>query len=255
MGINADIKKTINKLKESDIYGCITGSCLLNEDFEHWDSKPDVDVFVYSRGALMNAIDILRYKYGFIPGTNKPNSNKGELWKIDRIIRYDERKNNYKYGLCTIKLVDPKTDIVVNITHKPSCESVQDVVNRFDMSIIMRGYDIKKKLDYDQRRIQSKDVRVAYPNPFRNQDYDRNEVPYWVRQFDRVIKYWDRGFDTRPMARFYVDLIDGVIDNGVTFVESEKDRELYQQFVDSYTPIRDKIQMWLDDKEGKPCLL
>ena len=70
----------------------------------------------------------------------------------------------------------------------------------------------------------------------------------WVRQFDRVIKYWNRGIDTRPMARFYIDLITQTIDKGSLFT-SETALANYNEFVETYEPLREKMIMWLEDKE------
>ena len=128
------------------------------------------------------------------------------------------------------------------------------------MSIIMIGYDIKHRFGqdfrtgasagvYDDRdHLWSDDPRVAVPNPLRDQDVDMYGTEMWVRQFDRVIKYWNRGFDTRKMAEFYIELIDGVIATGKLF-QSEKADAAYNGFVTTYEPLRDKMKAWLDDKK------
>ena len=82
----------------------------------------------------------------------------------------------------------------------------------------------------------------------RKQDVDMYGTGMWVRQFDRVIKYWNRHIDTRPMARFYIKLINGVIDKGKLF-NTDKSDAAYQEFITTYEPLRDKMVQWLKDKE------
>lgn len=249
MGLTQDIKDTIKLLKSTDINGCITGSSMLDEDFDTWESYPDVDVFVFAENQLLSAADLLVYKYGFKPLT------EGEEWKLNRIRNKGMQKNA---SLQTLKLKNG--DVVINLTWKYGKTTMADVLASFDMSIIMIGYDIKHKFGMDLRckhdafifddngNKWSDSDNVAMPNPLRDQDVDMYGVEMWVRQFDRVIKYWNRGYDTRPMAAFYIDLINGVIDKGQLF-PSVKSEAAYKLFVETYEPLRDKMIEWLEDKE------
>ena len=237
------IHDTIELLKNTDIYGCITGSSLLESNFDDWDTPPDVDVFVFSQQALIHAVTLLMEKYGFEPGSETDKSSKGEAWKIDRSITHGMQKN---FPLSTIKL--RKDGVIVNITFRKYQTSVLDILSNFDMSIVMRGYDIRKHLDVDLRKIIDAPNTTAIPNPFRDQDTDMYTVMQWVRQFDRVIKYWQRGFDTRPMARFYLNAIDAVIETGAIF-DTDKAVSMYDEFVEQFKEIREKISTWLKDKE------
>lgn len=251
MSITKDIKDTINLLKELDIYGCITGSSMLvNEaDFDTWDQAPDIDVFVYYNNELLNTARMLIDSYGFEPATD------GEAWKIDRMRKAIRQKDSF---LQTLKL--KKDDVIVNLTFKYGKTNMLAVLSSFDMSIIMLGYDIESKTMMDLRigtptlipedpnNKWSCNRKVAVPNPLRKQDVDMYGTEMWVRQFDRVIKYWNRGFDTRPMAQFYINLINGVIDKGRLF-NSEKSMAAFDEFVSTYEPLRDKMVEWLKDKE------
>ena len=250
MGMTALIKDTIEMLKDTDIDGCITGSSMLDMDFDNWADTPDIDVFVYQQNQQLYAIDLLMLRYKFKP------LNKGEEWKIERIKSRGMQKNAY---LSTVKLV--KDGVIVNISYKNGKTNMFAVLSSFDMSIIMKGYDIKRKVSLDLRcgwenmveedpnHIWSTDTMVAVPNPLRDQDVDMYGVEMWVRQFDRCIKYWNRGFDTRPMARFYIDSINRIIDNGALFT-TDKSLAAYKLFVDTYIPQRDKMQAWLASKEN-----
>ena len=238
--ITEQIHEVQDMLKNSGIYGCITGSSLLEANFDEWDQVPDIDVFTYTQGAFVEAITMLRWRYGFEP------ISKGEEWKIKRTVEHGMQKN---FPLTTIKMHDPKRpDIYVNITYKKYQNTAVDVLSNFDMSIIMKGYDIHTKKDVDLRELAGSPTNVAVPNPLRKQDFDLYEVQQWVRQFDRVIKYWNRGYDTRPMARFYLEAIDSVLSTGSLF-ETEKAVSAYNMFADQFKEIRKKIASWLEDKE------
>ena len=250
MGLNKDIAETIDILKQSDIIGCITGSCMIPEaDFESWPTVPDVDVFVYQRNGLLYACDYLMMKHGFQP------LNEGEGWKIDRVRRGKFQQNK---PLTTVKL--RHGEAIVNITWKKGRQSLCDVLQSFDMSIIMRGYDIERgylldlrcgwpgMVDGDTEHRWSDSPWKAVPNPMRNQDFDMYTVAQWVRQFDRVIKYAGRGFDTTEMARFYIEGITAVIEKGSLF-STERSTELYESFVKTYQPIKERMVEWLKQYE------
>lgn len=249
MAIKEQMNETIKLLKELDINGCITGSSMINGDYDNWESQPDIDLFVYARPQLQYAANMLIQVYGF-----KPLSD-GERWKIDRLNNFERKK---KMPVETLKVV--KDGIIVNISYKEGKNNIFAVLASFDMSIIMVGYDIRKHVMLDLRckndmmvpedpdNRWSNDINVAKPNPLRDQDVDMYGVEMWVRQFDRVIKYWNRGYDTRPMAEFYIKLIDGVLDKGKLF-NTAKSEASYQEFVDTYEPLKHKMEEWLADKE------
>lgn len=249
MTLTQQIKDTIELLKATDINGCITGSSMLDVNFDEWQSHPDIDVFVYTEPQLQYAANMLMFKYDFVPASD------GEEWKLDRVQNKGSQRSSY---LSTVKL--RKGDVVVNITYKSYKNNIFSVLSSFDMSIIMIGYDIRKRVLLDLRcgwdnmvledpdHRWSTSVNVAMPNPLRDQDVDMYGAEMWIRQWDRVVKYWNRGFDTRPMAKFYIDLINGVIRKGQLF-QTDKSEAAYQGFVNAYEPLRDKMVQWLNDKE------
>lgn len=242
------IKSTIELLKSEDINGCITGSSMLDSDFDQWESVPDIDVFVYTDMQLLYVADMLMFKHGFELCT------AGEEWKFNRVINRGFQQNA---ALTTMKV--QRDGVTVNVTYKKNKNNIMSVLASFDQSCIMIGYDLKFKWGIDMR---TKDIRifddrdhkwsddpsVSVPNPMREQDVDMYGAEMWIRQWDRVIKYWNRGIDTRPMARFYIELVDGVIAKGQLF-RSEKSEEAYREFNNLYVPLREKMQSWYDDKK------
>lgn len=251
LGDTDKIAKVVAGLKTTGIDGCITGSSMTGMDFDDWQTMPDVDVFVYHEPQLPYAVDLLMMMHGYEP------LSKGEAWKIERLRNHRTQRRNAK-ALLTVKLV--KDGVVVNITYKEGKENLLSVLASFDMSIVMVGYDIRKRvlmdlrvgwpgmIGEDEEGRWSESEKVAVPNPLRNQDVDIYGASMWVRQFDRVIKYWDRGFDTRRMAEFYIGLIDRVIETGRLFA-TERSDAAFQAFKDEFEPIKGKMQAWLAAKE------
>ena len=240
------VASAIKLVKMLPIDGCITGSCLLpGFDPEGWGSVPDIDVFVFGENELVHAIDLAQYALCMTPGSGTERSRKQEEWKLGRL---KDAGLNYKIGITTYKFWCD--GIILNFTFKqrkfhgrwiPILDT-PGVLQSFDMSIVMQGYDIKHHVMYDMR---TGDPNVATPNPLRDHDCVMWTVAKWVRQFDRVVKYYNRGFDTRPMAKFYLDMIDECIDAGCLF-DSEESQEAFESFSQEFLEKRAQIADWYD---------
>ncbi len=240
------IASAIELVKTLPINGCITGSCLLpGFDPDGWGSVPDVDVFVFGEDELVSAIEIARHALKMVPGSGTERSRKQEEWKLDRL---KQAGLNYKIGITTYKFWCE--GVILNFTFKqrkfhgrwiPILDT-PGVLQSFDMSIVMQGYDIKHHVMYDMR-VGRWDVAV--PNPLRDHDCVMWTVAKWVRQFDRVVKYYNRGFDTRPMAKFYLDMIDECIEAGCLF-DSEESKAAFESFSEEFLEKRAQIADWYD---------
>lgn len=240
MGVLTEhIHETIEQLGKAPIDGCITGSSLLDVDFDQWSSRPDIDIFCYSYTAQVHAIDYVQYVMGFKPGKREGVAEDAEKWKIDKVRTTDY---NTKKPLSTVSLY--KDDVTINISFKPHQTKAVDVITNFDMTIIMKAIDIPTGYKLDM----TGGTTVASPNPLRKYKTDLWTVAKWARQYDRVIKYWDRGFDTRPMAEFYVKAINDVIDQGALFT-SDKSIGAFEAFVAEFQPVKEKMEVWLADRK------
>lgn len=242
------VYRAIDVAKSLPINGCITGSCWLPDfDPEAWDSTPDIDIFVYSEADLIRAIEIATGQLGMKPGKGTDRSEAQERWKINRLF---EQGLNYRIGITTYTFYCE--GIMFNFTlkmrkHKGKwiqLTSCPDVLMSFDMSIVMQGYDIKSHVFFDLRP-DHVPTNVAIPNPLRKQDCAMWTVAKWVRQFDRVVKYYGRGIDTRPMAEFYLKMIDECIDAGCLF-DSEESQEAFMNFSKEFLEKRAMIADWLE---------
>lgn len=247
--LKAKINCLIDIVKTMPINGCITGSCFLpGFDPDVWGSTPDVDVFVYSEADLVRACTYAEYTLGMKPGTGSDRSEKQERWKLDRLFK---NGLNYKLGITTYKF--NADGVVLNFTYKMTkvrgkwvpIVDAPGVLRSFDMSIVLQAYDIRSRIMYDLRP-DNVPVTTAIPNPMRDHDCVMWTVSKWVRQFDRVVKYYSRGFDTRPMAEFYLKMIDECIDAGCLF-DSDESHQAFDAFSEEFIAKRAVIADWLED--------
>ena len=244
--IREKVASAIELVKTLPLDGCITGSCLLpGFDPEGWGTVPDIDVFVFGEDELVRATEIARHALKMTPGSGTERSRRQEEWKLNRLR---DAGLNYKIGITTYKFYCE--GVILNFTFKqrkfhgrwvPILDT-PGVLQSFDMSIVMQGYDIKHHVLYDLR---VGEPNVAIPNPLRDHDCVMWTVAKWVRQFDRVVKYYNRGFDTRPMAKFYLDMIDECIDAGCLF-DSEESKEAFDSFSQEFLEKRAVIADWYD---------
>lgn len=245
------VSRAVEVVKSMPINGCITGSVWLpGFDPDAWSSTPDVDVFVYSEDDLVRAVTYAEHALKMKPGKGSDRSEKQERWKLDRLFKSGL---NYKIGITTYTFYCE--GVMLNFTFKQAkvkgrwvpLITAPSVVMSFDMSIVMQAYDIKSRVMFDLRP-DDVPVMTAVPNPLRDHDCVMWTVSKWVRQFDRVVKYYGRGFDTRPMARFYLEMIDECIDAGCLF-DSEESNLAFQQFSEEFIAKRAVIADWLEEHE------
>lgn len=245
---NTVFRRELNRIKELPIVGCITGSCMLDDDFSTWQDKPDIDIFVYTDTQMVWAIsEILSLGYTF---GGKGKKKRGEEIKFDWLL---DMNSNKSLGLSTIMLEHRigTHDISVNITVKKGCTNVAEVLCSYDMSIIMKGYDIKNKMTLDLRTQNGWQERVASPNLLSNnieEHPSRFTLARALRQWDRVTKYYNRGYDTRPMAQYYLDKINEVLAAGAVF-GTERDEESFEEYAKDFKEIREIIKNWLEVHE------
>ena len=247
--MKAKIECLVDAVKTMPIRGCITGSCFLpGFDPDAWGSTPDVDVFVYSEADLVRACTYAEFVWKMKPGTGSDRSEKQERWKLGRLFKNGLNK---KLGITTYKFCS--NGVILNFTYKMTKEQgkwvpiidAPGVLRSFDMSIVLQAYDIESRIMYDLRP-DNVPVTTAIPNPMRDHDCVMWTVSKWVRQFDRVVKYYSRGFDTRPVAEFYLKMIDECIDAGCLF-DSDESHEAFDAFSEEFLAKRAVIADWLED--------
>lgn len=196
------INNLITYIKTLPIRGCVTGSSLLNE---HWEGM-DVDVFCYDKSSFIELFYTLRLNNPMFTMIDQK-----EVWKRKKFQR-DVDSYIKKSGIVTIKFLY-NTCIPINIVLKRNADNIFSVLASFDMDIIAKGFDITvgKELDLTYG---SSINRVASPNRWNTSFLEDNySVDIWepsriLRQLGRVVKYWERGYNTDPMTKKYIEIID-----------------------------------------------
>jgi len=194
-----NIKLAIEWLKEQPVRGVITGSCMLG-----YFEGQDVDIFVYDEKSFNKLIFAMYHSPKF------QILEPLELWKFNRYINnsYD---SYHKVGLLTLKFYW-NTCIPVNVILKKSYNNIFGILSSFDLNIICKGYDLETK-QYLDLSGDSADTKICSWNKWNTTFYEPEmwEVNKLLRQFERIIKYHKRGYNTDAVVIKYIELIDEIL--------------------------------------------
>jgi hypothetical protein len=163
----------------------------------------DVDFFAYSEASFTQMFYAMYHNPMF------QILDPLEVWKANKFI---ERKlDNYnKTKLVTIKFMY-NTCLPVNIIFKSHCTDGYSVISTFDMDVIAKCYDtfIQREIDLTYGSAESK---VVSWNKHNQNFYDPElwQISRILRQLERVIKYYKRGYNTDAVVHKYIELIDEV---------------------------------------------
>jgi hypothetical protein len=228
------ISNAVEFLKESDVHGCITGSCLLG-----YFEGQDVDVFLYNEGAFNKLLYCLYYNPMFL--IIEPL----EQWKFDE---YTNKKQSTidKFGLISIKF-KYNMSVDVNVILKKGQNNIFDVLSAFDIDIITTGIDIKTKKTMSLRESTG---NIAFWNKWNMAYYSKNEwdVKRILRQFERCIKYTKRGFDTTDIVDKYISIINDILSKDKVFV-TERGSQYFDETQKEMKVALGIISIWRETQE------
>lgn len=224
------IDNAVALLKEQDIDGCITGSCLL-DFFE----GQDVDLFCYSESSFNQLLFFCHYTPMF------QILDPLELHKFNEYIKHNDSslKNlglitiKFKYNLC----------VDVNIIFKKYNKNCFDVISNFDLDIIAIAYDIKTKKTLSLRESEG---MVGTWNKWNQTFYD--EGNFWsikrlLRQFQRVVKYTERGYNLTSITDKYIEIVEKAI-NTQNFYKSEKGIKYFNDTIEQFEIVLKILNVW-----------
>jgi hypothetical protein len=219
----------IELIKKQEIDGCITGSCLAG----YWADQ-DVDVFLYTKASFDKILYYMYYNPMFqvLDPLEKHkleeyiNEGKSSLKKIGLITI------KFKYNLC----------VDVNIIYKEYQHTVFDILANFDIDLIAKGYDIRTKQVLDLR--QSKDLKVTW-NRWNTSFYKSD---FWstrrlLRQFERVIKYTERGFDLSEVTDKYIELVEDILKKEDIY-KTERGHKFYEDTMEQFEVVLKILKEW-----------
>lgn len=208
------IENAISFLKESDVDGCITGSCLLGYFPE---STQDVDVFCYTEQSFIKMLYTLHFSKMFL--IIEPI----EQWKFKEYT--EEKKSSIKkFGIVSIKF-KYNMCVDVNIIYKSSASSIFSVLSSFDMNIICKGIDLKTKQELD---LTGNPGKIVDWNRWNTKYYSPSvwEMSRLLRQFERCIKYHKRGYNTDKVVIKYQEIVQSLLEYKNIFKSGEVDEKI-----------------------------
>jgi len=223
------INSAIELLKKQDVNGCITGSCLLGE-FE----GQDIDIFVYDKSSFNKLLFFMHYNPMFTI------LDPLEKHKFQEYIDTD-RSSLKQLGLITIKF---KYNLLVdiNVIYKEYHKNCFDVISNFDMDIIATGYDIKTGQTLSLRQTTGlTGTWNRWNTSFCKSDFW--SIKRLLRQFERVVKYTERGYDLDSVTDKYISIVEDIISKENIY-KTEKGTKFYNDTIEQFEVVLKILQSW-----------
>lgn len=227
------MKKQINNaieiIKKQEIDGCITGSCLL----DYFEGQ-DIDVFTYTKSSFTKLLYFMHYNPMF------QLLDPLEKHKFDEYINKDKSSLD-RIGLITIKF-KYNLCVDVNIIFKKFQNNCFDIISNFDLDIIATGFDIKTQKTLSLR--ESKGM-VGTWNKWNNTFYNPDfwDVKRILRQFERVVKYTNRGYDLTEVTDKYIELVEKIILTENIY-KTEKGNKYHEDTINQFIVVLKILKEW-----------
>lgn len=227
------IDNAIELLKKQEVNGCITGSCLL----DYFEGQ-DIDLFMYDKSSFNKLLFFMHYNPIFTI------LDPMEQHKFDEYINNDQSSLD-SLGLITIKfkynlLID------VNVIYKKYNKNLFDVISNFDLDIIASGYDIRTGQTLSLRT--TKGLEGTW-NKWNSAFYKKGDfwsVKRLLRQFERVVKYTERGYDLSSVTNKYVSIVEEIIKTE-NFYKTEKGTQYFENTMKQFEIVLQILKVWQRD--------
>ncbi len=231
------VDNLIEILKKQDIQGCITGSCML-EYFE----GADVDLFCYDEQSFIALLYYMKYDPMFT------------ILDPLELHKFEDYTKNGKSSLESIGLVTIKFKynlcIDVNIIFKKFHKTIFDVLSNFDLDIITTGYDIKTGKTISLRESTGKEgTWNRWNKSFYQSDFWSTKR--LLRQFERVVKYTNRGYDLSSVTDKYIELVETIISTE-NFYKSDKGTKYFEDTIEQFEVVLKILKAWKKDLTMTP---
>jgi hypothetical protein len=228
------IDNAIELIKKQEINGCITGSCLL----DYFEGQ-DIDVFMYDKSSFNKLLFFMHYHPMF------NILDPLEQHKFNEYIDND-KSSLESLGLITIKF---KYNLLIdiNIIYKKYNKNCFDVISNFDLDIIATGYDIKTGETLSLRQTTGFNGTWNRWNTTFYKKGDFWSVKRLLRQFERVIKYTERGYNLDTVTEKYISIIEETlkIEN---YYKTEKGTQFYENNIKQFEIVLKILQTYQRDK-------
>lgn len=234
-----NFEKVIELLKKQDINGCITGSCMLGFT-EKWNQ--DIDVFCYDEQSFIALLYFMKYNPMFLI-LDPLEKNK-----------FEEYTKNNKSSLDSIGLISVKFKynmlVDVNVIFKKFNKTSFDVVSNFDLDIVAIAYDIKTQKTLNLRETTGMKGTWNRWNPsfYKTEFWSTKRL---LRQFERVVKYTERGYDLTEVTDKYIELVEEIVKQE-NFYKTEKGSKYFMDTIEQFETVLKILKVWKRDLKMTP---
>lgn len=231
------IDNAIELIKKQDVNGCITGSILLD-----YFEGADIDIFMYDKSSFNKLLFFMHYNPMFTI------LDKLELHKFNEYINEDKSSLD-SIGLITIKF-KYNLCIDVNVVFKKFHKNIFDVLSNFDLDIIANGYDIKTG---NYLSLRTTTGLEGTWNKWNTSYYKCNlwSCKRLLRQFSRVVKYTERGYNLETVTDKYISLIEEILSKDNIY-KTEKGTLFHEKTQKEFEIVLKILQVWKVEKKMSP---
>jgi len=228
-------EEALNTIKAQNTDACIAGSAMLGYN-EGWNQ--DIDVFCYNEQSFIELLYYMKYDKMF---------TILEPLEIHKMTEYlKERKSSLEsIGLITIKF-KWNLCIDVNIIYKKFQKNIFDCISAFDIDHIAQGFCLKT------RQYLSLRTSTGLEGTWNRWNTSYYKSDLWstkrlLRQFSRVVKYTERGYNLDEVTDKYISLIEDILAKDNVY-KSEKGTIFYEKVQKEFEIVLKILQLW---KKGK----
>ena len=236
--MKTQFKNAIALIKKQQINGCITGSCMLE-----YFPDADIDIFVYSESDLNQLLFFMYYNPLF------QCLDPLEKYKFEEYIKKG-KSSLHKIGLITVKM-KYNLSVDVNVVYRKTNHNIFDVISNFDLSIICKGFDIKtgKTLDLSEY----KNDKVGTWNKWNRSFYQPDiwDTKRLCRQFFRIVKYEQRGYNLTSATNKYIELVEQMLELENIY-KTERGTEFYNKIKQEFTLVLKLLKAYKKEKKISP---
>lgn len=231
------IDNCIELLKQQDVNGCITGSVMLD-----YFEGADIDLFMYDKSSFNKLLFFMHYNPLF------NILDPLEQHKFDEYINED-KSSLESIGLITIKF-KYNLCIDVNVVFKKFHKNIFDVLSNFDLDIISNGYDIKTG---NYLSLRTTTGLEGTWNKWNTSYYKCNlwSCKRLLRQFSRVVKYTERGYNLESVTDKYISLIEEILSKDNIY-KTEKGTLFHEKTQKEFEIVLKILQVWKVEKKMSP---
>ena len=234
--MQTQFENAFNSIKElEDINACIAGSSMLGYQ-EGWNQ--DIDIFAYDEANFTALLYFMHYNPMF------QILDKLEEYKFKEYTR-NKKSSLESVGVVSIKFMY-NLCIPINIVYKKFSSNIFNVLSSFDTDLIAQGYCLQTKQYLSLRK--STGVNVNW-NVFNTTFY---KTEFWstkklLRQFERNIKYHERGYDLSTVTDKYISIVEEIIQSE-NFYKTEKGTKYFEDNIETFEVVLKILQEWKKTK-------